>query len=181
MLSARPDVLGSDLDEDERSALAAQAHYANVESAYARLQATRPQTIGYALADSPVGQAAWIYEKFQRWSDCDGDPETILPRHELLDIISQYWLTNSGASSARLYYESLASFRPVEVTLPTAVSNFPKEIVKAPRKWADKVFPNIIHWNDLPRGGHFAALEQPELFVSELRQAFAPLRGYTPA
>jgi pimeloyl-ACP methyl ester carboxylesterase len=181
MLTARPDVLGSDLDEDERGALAAQAHYANVESAYARLQATRPQTIGYALADSPAGQAAWIYEKFQRWSDCDGDPETILPRHELLDIITQYWLTNSGASSARLYYESLASFRPVKVTLPTAVSIFPKDIVKAPRKWADQVFPNIIHWNDLPRGGHFAALEQPELFVSELRQAFAPLRGYTPA
>lgn len=176
MLSARPDVLDDDPDENERAALAAQAHYGSVESAYARLQATRPQTIGYALADSPVGQAAWIYEKFQRWSDCEGDPENIFSRRELLDIITHYWMTNSGASSARLYYESLASFRPVKVSLPVGVSVFPKDIVKAPRKWADQIFPNIIHWNELPRGGHFAALEQPKSFVSELRQCFAILR-----
>jgi pimeloyl-ACP methyl ester carboxylesterase len=176
MLSARPDVLDPILDEDERAAIEALAHYADVESAYARQQATRPQTLGYALADSPAGQAAWIYEKFQRWSDCDGDPENILSRHELLDVITLYWLTNSGASSARLYYESMGSFRPMRVTLPVGMSIFPKEIIKSPRKWADGVFPDIIHWNELPRGGHFAAFEQPDLFVSELRTCFAKLR-----
>lgn len=176
MLSARPETLDEVLDDDEAVAVDALAHFANVESAYARLQATRPQTIGYALADSPVGQAAWIYEKFQRWSDCDGDPETILSRHEMLDIITMYWLTNSGASSARLYLESMGSFRPMRVELPVGMSIFPKEIIKTPRKWADKVFPNIIHWNELPKGGHFAAFEQPDLFVSELRRCFAPLR-----
>lgn len=176
MLSARPDVLDETLDDDEAVAVEALAHFGNVESAYARLQATRPQTLGYALADSPSGQAAWIYEKFQRWSDCDGDPETIFSRRELLDMITLYWLTNSGASSARLYYESMGSFRPMHVTLPVGMSIFPKEIIKTPRKWADQVFPNIIHWNELPRGGHFAAFEQPELFVAELRSCFAKLR-----
>ncbi|MFN3472559.1 MAG: epoxide hydrolase family protein [Blastomonas sp.] len=176
MLSAMPDVLDPILDDDEAVAVEALAHYANVESGYARQQASRPQTLGYALADSPAGQAAWIYEKFQRWSDCEGDPENILSRRELLDVITLYWLTNSGVSSARLYYESMGSFRPMRVTLPVGMSIFPKEIIKTPRKWADLVFPNIIHWNELPRGGHFAAFEQPELFVSELRSCFAQLR-----
>ncbi|GGD84583.1 epoxide hydrolase family protein [Croceicoccus mobilis] len=176
MLSARPDKLDEVLDNDEAVAIEALAHFANVESAYARLQATRPQTIGYALADSPSGQAAWIYEKFQRWSDCDGDPETVLSRNEMLDIITMYWLTNSAASSARLYLESMGSFRPMRVELPVGMSIFPKEIIKTPRKWADKVFPNTIHWNELPKGGHFAAFEQPELFANEMRSCFSLLR-----
>lgn len=176
MLSARPEVLDDELDDDEAVAVEALAHFADVESAYARLQATRPQTLGYSLADSPAGQAAWIYEKFQRWSDCDGDPESIFSRTELLDAITLYWLTNSGASSGRLYYESMGSFRPMQVSLPVGMSVFPKEIIKTPRKWADRVFPEIIHWNELDRGGHFAAFEQPQLFVSELRRCFANLR-----
>lgn len=176
MLTVMPPDLGKDLDEEEKVAVAAWEQFANVESAYARLQATRPQTIGYALADSPVGQAAWIYEKFQRWSDCDGDPETILSRDEILDDIMLYWLTNAGASSGRLYWESMGSFRPTEIALPVGYSFFPHEITKPPRKWAERVFSNIIHWNALDRGGHFAAFEQPELFVNEVRDCFRKLR-----
>ena len=108
--------------------------------------------------------------------DCDGDPENMVSRRELLDMITLYWLTNSGASSARLYFESMGSFRPMHVTLPVGMSIFPKEIIKTPRKWAEQVFSDIIHWNKLPRGGHFAAFEQPELFVAELRSCFAKLR-----
>jgi epoxide hydrolase len=176
MLSARPAEFEGEPDADEIEALAAAAEFANVESAYARLQATRPQTIGYALADTPSGQAAWIYEKFGQWSDCNGDPETIFKRDELLDNIMLYWLTNSGASSARLYFESMNSFQPFKVHLPVGISLFPKEIIKVPRRWADAVFSNIIHWNRLDRGGHFAAFEQPALFVDELRTCFAQLR-----
>ena len=176
MLSLKPDPLDEELDADEQEALDKLQLFANCESAYARQQATKPQTLGYALADSPVGQAAWIYEKFRTWSDCDGDPETVLSRDEILDNIMLYWLTNSGASSARLYHESMGSFRPKHVTLPVGFSAFPKEIIPTPRKWAEQVFPNIIHWNRLDKGGHFAAFEQPELFVSELRTCFAKLR-----
>lgn len=176
MLAAMPEKLEEPLDVEEQEALAAFQNYAQVEAGYARQQATRPQTLGYALADSPAGQAAWIYEKFQRWSDCDGDPETVLTRDEILDNIMLYWLSNSGASSGRLYYESMASFRPTRVDLPVGISHFPREIIKAPRKWADRVFPNIIHWNRLELGGHFAAFEQPALFVDELRTCFGKLR-----
>jgi len=176
MLFAKPAELDDDLDEEERLALKHMEEFANVESAYSRVQWSRPQTLGYALSDSPAGQAAWIYEKFQRWSDCNGDPENAFTRDELLDNITLYWLTNSGASSARLYFESLSSFRTTNVRLPVGLSVFPKEIVPTPRKWADKVFPNIIHWNKLDRGGHFAAFEQPELFVDELRTCFASVR-----
>ncbi|WP_159979014.1 MULTISPECIES: epoxide hydrolase family protein [unclassified Novosphingobium] len=176
MVAARPATLDEPLAEDEVEALRLLKLYAEVESAYARQQSTRPQTLGYALADSPAGQAAWIYEKFQRWSDCGGDPETILTRDELLDDIMLYWLPNCAASSARLYYESMKAFRPFRVDLPVGVSNFPKEIIPIPRKWADQVFPRIMHWGTPPRGGHFAAFEQPELFVGELRTCFAALR-----
>lgn len=176
MLSVKPDMLDERLDEDETIALEKLQMFANVESAYAREQATKPQTLGYALADSPAGQAGWIYEKFRAWSDCDGDPETVLTRDEMLDDIMLYWLSNSGASSGRLYYESMGSFRPKNVTLPVGFSAFPKEIIPTPRKWAEQVFPNIIHWNKLDKGGHFAAFEQPALFVRELRACFAALR-----
>jgi pimeloyl-ACP methyl ester carboxylesterase len=176
MLSVKPDVLDATLDEEEKVALAKLQVFANLESAYAREQATKPQTLGYALADSPVGQAAWIYEKFRTWSDCDGDPETVLTRDEMLDDIMLYWLSNSGASSGRLYFESMGSFRAKRVTLPVGFSAFPREIIPTPRKWADQVFPNIIHWNRLDKGGHFAAFEQPAAFAAELRACFARLR-----
>jgi len=176
MLSLLPADLAEPLAEDEKAALATYQYYGQVESGYAREQATRPQTLGYALADSPVGQAAWIYEKLRNWSDCGGEPETIFTRDEMLDNIMHYWLPNTGASSGRLYRESLAKFVATRVELPVGASLFPKEIIAAPRSWADRVFPNIVHWSKLPRGGHFAAFEQPALFVDELRTCFRKMR-----
>ncbi len=176
MLSLLPGDLSGPMDEEEQAAVASYRYYDRVESAYARQQATRPQTIGYALADSPAGQAAWIYEKLRNWSDCDGDPETVFTRDEILDNIMLYWLPNSGASSARLYRESLAKFVATRVELPVGASLFPREIITAARKWADLVFPDIVHWNRLARGGHFAAFEQPVAFVDELRACFGRMR-----
>jgi pimeloyl-ACP methyl ester carboxylesterase len=140
---------------------------------YHKLQSTRPQTLGYGLADSPVGQAAWILEKFYAWTDCDGHPENVLSRDELIDHIILYWLTNSGASSARLYWETFNPGaqlpRPVPLTMPVGVSVFPEEIMAGPRSWSERAFRNIVYWNELDKGGHFAAFEQPQLFVQELR------------
>jgi epoxide hydrolase len=142
-------------------------------------QSTRPQTVGYALADSPVGQAAWIYEKFHAWTDNNGDPESALTRDEMLDIITLYWLTDTAASSARIYFEHagiVGANNSGVVELPVGCSIFPREIVPAPRSWAERFFPRLIHWNELDRGGHFAAFEQPALFTRELRECFRSLR-----
>ena len=122
---------------------------------YFHLQATRPQTVGYALTDSPVGQAAWIYEKFQAWTDNRGDPEDALTRDEMLDTITLYWLTETAASSARIYLENASvTGAPPVITIPVGCSIFPRESVPAPRRWAERVYPNLIHWNELDRGGH---------------------------
>jgi pimeloyl-ACP methyl ester carboxylesterase len=142
-------------------------------------QSTRPQTIGYALADTPVGQAAWIYEKFHDWTDNKGDPESALTRDEMLDNITLYWLTETAASSARIYFEHAgiaAKGNSGRVDLPVGCSIFPREIVPAPRSWAERLFPKLIHWNELDRGGHFAAFEQPALFTKEMRDCFRSLR-----
>src|SRR4029453_3283132 len=142
-------------------------------------QSTRPQTIGYALADSPVGQAAWIYEKFHDWTDNNGDPESALTRDEMLDNITLYWLTGTAASSARIYFEhsGIASKgNSGVVDLPVGCSIFPREIVPPPGPSAERFFPKLIYWNELDRGGHFAAFEQPALFTKELRDCFRSLR-----
>ncbi|MEO0030456.1 MAG: hypothetical protein RIS94_214 [Pseudomonadota bacterium] len=168
---------GSDAPtQEEQAALSAAHHFASVESAYARLQATRPQTLAYALADSPLGQAAWIYEKLRNWSDCDGEVENVFTHDEVLDTIMLYWLTNSGGSSARLYWESMGNFRPMAIDLPLGYTQFPREIMAPPRIWAERIFSNIIHWNTVEKGGHFAAFEQPSLFVREVRACFRQLR-----
>ena len=167
------------LATDEETAAAARLeHYNAVESGYARQQATRPQTLGYGLADSPVGQAAWIFEKLYAWTDCDGDPERVLTRDEILDNITLYWLTGTGTSSARLYWESMDSafFDLDPVPIPTGCSIFPKEIFQPSRRLIERRYTNLIHYNRLDRGGHFAAWEQPELFVEELRTCFRKLR-----
>ena len=177
MLSIVPTDLPVSLDAEEQTALESMRQFNDVESAYARLQATKPQTIGFALADSPIGQAAWIYEKLQRWSDCDGVPENIFSLDEMLDNMTLYWLTNSGASSARLYWESMSGFRSRNVRLPLGYSHFPREIIWPARAWADRYFDNIIYWNNVDKGGHFAAWEQPGIFVRELRDCFRPLRN----
>ncbi len=178
MLSVRPDPETlNDPSEVEKEAMAAFKHYQDWDSGYSKQQSTRPQTLGYGLVDSPAGQAAWILEKFWAWTDCTGHPENALSRDEMLDNIMLYWLTGSGASSARLYWESFGAFgseKPIEIA--TGCSIFPREIVKASRRWAEKRYTNIIHWNELPRGGHFAAFEQPELFVGELRNCFRLVR-----
>jgi epoxide hydrolase len=163
-------------DAEQDAALRTLEIYNRNESGYAHLQATRPQTLGYGLVDSPIAQAAWIYEKFYFWSDCEGDPDALFTTDALLDNIMLYWLTRSGASSARLYWESFRkAFAPTILDLPVGCSIFPKEIVPAPRRWAERYYRNLIYWNELDRGGHFAAFEQPELFVQEVRDCFSRL------
>lgn len=164
------------LTEREQAAAAKWQYYQDWDSGYSKQQATRPQTLGYALVDSPIGQAAWILEKFWAWMDCNGHPENVLSRDELLDNVMVYWLTASGASSARIYWESFNGANNGQVTAPTAISQFPKEIFPTSRRWAEKRFTNIIHYNELDIGGHFAASEQPELFVTELRNSFRQIR-----
>jgi pimeloyl-ACP methyl ester carboxylesterase len=172
-----------DLTVRERAALLSLEHAKEWESGYSREQATRPQTIGYALVDSPTALAAWIIEKFWAWTDCDGHPENVLTRDELLDNLMLYWLPRSGASSARLYWESI---RQVDewisgattdtVSVPTGCSIFPKELQRPSRRWADRRFLDIRYWNEPERGGHFAAFEQPKLFVDEVRAFFRLVR-----
>ena len=165
-----PDTMHS-LTDAERSALDALHFYDRWDSGFSKQQSTRPQTLGYGLTDSPAGQAAWIVEKFHAWTDCDGHPENVLTREELLDNISLYWFTETATSSARLYWESFGRTRSEAVQLPTGCSLFPKEIMKPSRRWAEQRYRNIVYWNELSRGGHFPALEQPEAFVDELRAA----------
>jgi epoxide hydrolase len=165
------------LTPDEQRAVDAAANFETHGYGYFLEQGTRPQTIGTALADSPIGQAAWIYEKFNAWTDHDEDVDSALTKDQMLDDISLYWLTDSAASSARIYWEnSPSSYSGGKIDLPVGVSIFPKEIYRAPRSWAEKYYPNLIYWNELPKGGHFAAFEQPAAFVRELRACFAKLR-----
>jgi pimeloyl-ACP methyl ester carboxylesterase len=166
------------LAPDEEAALAAAGRFIDQESGYFKLQGTRPQTVGYSLADSPAGQAAWIYEKFRAWTDNDGDPDKILTFDEMLDNIMLYWIPGTAASSARIYWEnSDASYSGGQVDVPVGCSIFPREIYRIPRRWAEQTFPNLIYWNELDRGGHFAAFEQPQLFASEMRACFRSLRS----
>ncbi len=166
----------NDLTEREKSALAGMQHYADWDSGYSKQQSTRPQTLGYGLADSPSGQAAWIVEKFWSWMDCDGHPENIATRDELLDNVMLYWLPDTAASSARLYWESFNKVSRDPVKIPTGCSIFPKEIFRCSRRWAEKRFEKLVHWNDLDKGGHFAAFEQPATFIDEVRTCFRHMR-----
>jgi len=166
----------TDLTEREQAALATISHYNTWESGYFKEQSTRPQTVGYGLADSPAALCAWIVEKFWAWTDCDGDPANVLTRDEMLDNVMLYWLPATGASSARLYWENNAKGFLGPVTVPVGCSIFPKEIFRPSRRWADAQLTNVHYWNELDKGGHFAAFEQPETFVSEVRACFRPLR-----
>jgi pimeloyl-ACP methyl ester carboxylesterase len=167
-----------DQDPAVLAALKAGAHYNEWDSGYSKIQATRPQTIGYGLVDSPVALAGWIYEKMWSWTDNQGAPEDALSRDTMLDNIMLYWLTASGASAARMYWESFGTIGKgnYQVDLPAGISTFPREITRAPRKWAERTLRNIVYWNDCERGGHFAAWEQPGIFVEELRRCFAVMR-----
>ncbi len=161
---------------EEERAFERMAYYHEWDSGYAKQQQTRPQTLGYGLVDSPVGLAGWIFEKLHGWSDNGGDACAVLGRDAVLDNIMLYWLPATGASAARLYWESFARIKPGEITLPAGISVFPKEITPSPRAWVERRMKNIVHWNELPRGGHFAAWEQPDMFVDELRECFRPMR-----
>jgi pimeloyl-ACP methyl ester carboxylesterase len=170
-----------DLSDAERAALASLDHSAEWESGYSREHATRPQTIGYALVDSPVALAAWIVEKF--WSWTDGPLGRVLTRDELLDNLMLYWLPGTGASAARLYWESIrqvnewiSSAAADTVDVPVGCSVFPGELQRPSRRWAEKRFTDIRYWNEQTRGGHFAAFEQPELFTEEVRAFFRLVR-----
>jgi len=148
------------------------------EGGYSNIQGTKPQTLGFGLNDSPAGLAAWIIEKFRTWSDCGGDVERSFTRDELLTNVMIYWVTQSITSSTRIYYEtrhSPARGKRGRVEVPVGCAIFPKELVYAPRRWANTRY-NVTHWTDMPRGGHFAAMEEPGLLVDDIRTFFATVR-----
>jgi microsomal epoxide hydrolase len=158
------------------------AHFDQDMSGYMKLMSTRPQTVSYGHADSPVGQLAWIIEKFQEWADTDKIPEDAISRDDLLTNASIYWLTNTAASSAALYFEGAAGLRalatgtaeppPPPISAPIGVAVFPRDIFLPIRTFAEQQLPSISHWSEFEHGGHFAALEQPDLLVGDVR-AFA--------
>jgi pimeloyl-ACP methyl ester carboxylesterase len=165
----------------EKAAYASLDVFYNQGFGYAAMMNTRPQTLGYGLADSPAGMAAFLYEKIATWTHSGGQPERVLTRDEILDNITLYWLTNTGTSSSRSYWDAARGgggpFTAIDIpTVPVAVTVFPGEIYRAPRSWAEKSFHNLVYWNEVDRGGHFAAWEQPRLFAEEIRAAFRKLR-----
>lgn len=166
-------------NEQEQAQLGLFETYLNWENGYSQEQSTKPQTLGYGLTDSPVGQLAWILEKFYVWTDCNGHPENVVSRDKLLDNISVYWFTQTAASSARLYWESykklFEDFSPVKA--PTAYAAFQKDVFVMTERWAKTRYPDLRYFNEPPKGGHFAATEQPELFVDEVRNGLRALRA----
>ena len=172
-----PAQLPSTLSADEQYAVDGLARYAGDLGGSNHLQGTKTETVGFALADSPSGQAAWIYEKFQSKTDNDGLAEDALGIDDMLDAISLYWFTNSAASSARIYWENRsATMAGPKLTLPVAVTVFPRDIPRMPRSWIEDTYRNLIHYGEAEKGGHFAALEQPEILVSEIRAGLRSLR-----
>jgi pimeloyl-ACP methyl ester carboxylesterase len=161
----------------EQAMLDAAQRYEQQYSGYYKLQSTRPQSVGFSLADSPAGLAAWIYALFQDVSDSGGDVESVFALDELIDDIMLYWLPNTGASSARLYWEAMQAMRQsgmpsAPMQMPAAISMFPGEQLRLSKRWAERRFANLVHFNELASGGHFAALEQPATFADEVRTAF---------
>jgi len=163
--------------EEERRYLAELDAWLKEETGYQWIQGTRPQTLAFALSDSPVGLAAWMVEKFRAWTDCDGDPRNALSMDEMLGNISLYWFTNCIGASFWPYYARMHGPWPIEgkVGVPTGYCEFPREILRPPRAAAERVFTDIRRWSVMPRGGHFAALEQPEALAREIREFFRPL------
>ena len=169
-----PDDLQS-RDPKVQKALQALGFYQEWDSGYSKQQSTRPQTIGYGLVDSPVALAGWILEKIYYWTDNGGSPWDALSMDQVLDDIMLYWLPATGASAARLYWESFAKFGDATVDIPAGASAFPQEILPAPRAWVERSLTNLVYWNEVEKGGHFAAWEQPELFAREVRACVAEI------
>ncbi|KAF7198223.1 putative epoxide hydrolase [Pseudocercospora fuligena] len=163
---------------EEIAALKKSTHFENNGYGYFLQQATRPQTLSYSLSDSPIGLASWIYEKLWAWTQHAGNSgnpvgfHDLLSYDEILDNIMLYWLSNSGASSVRLYWEAKTDNTALPIKIPVGVSIFPGDLVTAPKKWGERYYDNIVHWREVERGGHFAAWEVPELFVREVRETF---------
>jgi pimeloyl-ACP methyl ester carboxylesterase len=176
----RDPALYKDADPETQDFLSQLKHFAAEESGYQAIQGTKPQTLAFALTDSPVGLAAWFVEKFRTWTDCNGNPELALSRDQMLADISFYWFTGSIGSSFWPYYERL--HRPwlvpegVTIDLPLGYAQFPCEILRPPRSVAEKVFSNIKRWSVMPKGGHFAAMEQPAALASEVTEFFRDVR-----
>ncbi|HUI48521.1 MAG TPA: epoxide hydrolase [Acidimicrobiia bacterium] len=165
-----------ELTDADRTDLAALQQFAREESGYAQEQSTKPQTLGVALNDSPAGLLAWIVEKLRAWSDCDGVPENVFTRDQIVTNVMTYWVTQTIASSARLYWEHAHSREAqAYVGVPTGVARYPKEVLRYPRPWVERRY-NVTHWVDMPRGGHFAAMEQPVLFADDLHTFFGSVR-----
>ncbi|WP_213979763.1 epoxide hydrolase [Sphingomonas sp. dw_22] len=166
------------LSVKEKAAFDALDTFYRNSAGYAEMMVTRPQTIGYSLVDSPIGLAAWMYDKFATWTYSGGDPERVLNRDEMLDDISLYWFTETGTSAAQIYWEDHSNnFNAINIPkLPVAVTVFPGEIYRAPRSWAERCYGNLIYFNEAGNGGHFASWEQPAIFTDEVRAAFRPLR-----
>jgi epoxide hydrolase len=143
---------------------------------YSLQQSTRPQTVAYGLADSPVAQLTWILDKFQAWTDCAGHPENAVSRDLILDTVTLYWLGSSGGSSARIYWENFPPERTAPVAVPSAVTVFAKDIEKLPRSWVEARHHDLRYWSVADRGGHFPMLEVPDLYSAELRRAFTRLQ-----
>ena len=176
---AFPAEIPDTLSPEEQNAVDTLALYNGDMGGANHLQGTKPETIGIALADSPAGQAAWIYEKFQSKTDNNGLAEDALTTDEILDAISLYWFTNSAASSARIYWENKGdgSMALPKLTLPVAVTVFPRDIPLLPRSWIEDTYSDLIHYGEADKGGHFAAFEQPAILVGEIRTGLRSLRS----
>ena len=173
-----PDEIPS-LSAAEQAALAELQQWRRTGMGYQEIQGTKPQSLGYGLEDSPAGLAAWIVEKFRAWSDCDGDVERSFTKDQLLANVMLYWVTGTITSSTRLYYETrqsgTASVPEDFVAVPTGIAQFPGEVTKFPRRWIERRY-NVTHWREQPRGGHFAAMEVPDVYVDEVRTFFRTVR-----
>jgi epoxide hydrolase len=179
MAMAAPPEENVELSDEDKADLAAMRQFTREETGYANEQSTKPQTVGVGLNDSPAGLLAWIVEKLRGWSDCDGNPESVFTRDQMITNVMLYWVTQTSASSARLYWElqhrGSGEGPPEYVGVPTGIARYPKEVIRFPRPWVERRY-NVTHWAEMPRGGHFAAMEQPELFVDDVRAFFRTVR-----
>ena len=178
LFATAPEDGPGELTEAEQAGLARANLYFTEGAGYMQIQSTKPQTLAYGLTDSPVGQLAWIAEKFLAWTDNDGTIESAVSRDRLLTNISLYWFTATAGSSARMYYETLRPGGPGlgdPLTTPLGMASFPMEIMQAPRAWLDGNY-NIVHWSDMDEGGHFAAMEEPKALAQDIRQFFRRFR-----
>lgn len=163
-------------DAQEEEGLRRIRDFKENQSGYQLMQIQTSQTIAYALADSPVGQAAWLLDLYWRWMDHDGDPTHAASMDDILDTISWYWLTGTAASSARIYWESMRTFKERKIDVPVAFSQFPRDLHMASRRWVQERYPTLVYHHDVAKGGHYPAMEQPALFADELRKGFRGVR-----